>query len=81
MDLFKRVEVKQEDWFAVKKYCDEKGIIFMSTPQNTTDLDLLLEIGIPAIKVGSDDFVNLPLLNYFKSKNLPLILSCGMSYL
>ena len=51
----------------------------MSTPQNKSDLDLLLKIGIPAIKVGSDDFINLPLLSYYKSKNLPMILSCGMA--
>jgi len=44
-----------------------------------TDLELLLEIGIPAVKIGSDDFTNIPLLKSYAGKKLPLILSCGMS--
>ena len=54
-------------------------IIFMSTPQNESDLDFLLDLDIPAIKVGSDDFTNIPLLKYYSKTNLPLIVSCGMS--
>ena len=78
-EMFKRVEFTQEECEKIKQYCDKKNIIFMSTPQDKADLDLLLKIGIPAIKVGSDDFVNLPLLKYYKSKKLPMILSCGMA--
>ncbi len=78
-DMFKRVEFSVSDWFKIKQYCDEKDILFMSTPQNKSDLDMLIEIGIPAIKIGSDDFINLPLINYYKTKNIPIIMSCGMA--
>lgn len=78
-EMFKRMEFTPKEWEQIKKYCDKKDIIFMSTPQNPGDLDLLLRIGIPAIKIGSDDFINIPLLNYYKTKYLPLILSCGMA--
>ena len=44
------------EWKAIKQCCDQEGIIFLSTPQNYSDLELLLDLGIPAIKVGSDDF-------------------------
>jgi sialic acid synthase SpsE len=77
--MFERCELTRDEWFAVKSECDRQGIIFLSTPQNRTDLDLLLEIGIPAIKVGSDDFTNIPLLKSYASTGLPLILSCGMA--
>jgi N,N'-diacetyllegionaminate synthase len=77
--MFRRYELPRDAWFAIKAECDRQGIIFLSTPQNRSDLDLLLEIGIPAIKVGSDDFVNLPLLKSYASTGLPLILSCGMA--
>ena len=79
LDMFTRYEFSRDDWFVIKKKCDDTGIIFLSTPQNITDLDLLLEIGIPAIKVGSDDFTNLPLLSSYAKTKLPMILSCGMS--
>ena len=79
LEMFKRNEFSREEWFRIKKKCDEIGIAFMSTPQNRSDLDLLLEVGISAIKVGSDDFTNLPLLEDYSGTGLPLVLSCGMA--
>ena len=80
-EMFKRVEVKDEYWQILKNKCDEVGIIFLSTPQNITDLHRLLKVNIPAIKVGSDDFVTIPLLEEYKKTRLPMILSCGMANL
>jgi N,N'-diacetyllegionaminate synthase len=79
LDMFKRFELSLDDWLEIKNYCNKKDITFLSTPQNVTDLKILKKIGIPAIKVGSDDFTNLPLISDYKALNLPLILSCGMS--
>jgi sialic acid synthase SpsE len=81
LEMFRRYEFSREEWFAIKKKCDEENILFLSTPQNPSDLDLLLEIGIPAIKVGSDDFTNLPLLKDYASTCLPMLVSCGMANL
>ena len=49
------------------------------TPQNRSDLEVLLAVGVPAVKVGSDDFTNLPLLKSYSGCGLPLVLSSGMS--
>lgn len=81
LEMFKRCEFSHDMWIDIKNKCDEKEILFLSTPQNSSDLDLLLELGIPAIKVGSDDFINLPLLKNYSSTGLPIIISCGMSNL
>ncbi len=78
-EMFKRCELDKEDWKKIKKRCDEKKILFLSTPQNKTDLDLLLDLGITAIKIGSDDFTNLPLIKEYSSTRLPIFLSCGMA--
>ncbi|HVZ53573.1 MAG TPA: N-acetylneuraminate synthase family protein [Pseudolabrys sp.] len=77
--MFQRYELPREAWFAIKAECDRQGILFFSTPQNRSDLDLLLEVGVPVVKVGSDDFTNLPLLKSYAATGLPLILSCGMA--
>jgi N,N'-diacetyllegionaminate synthase len=77
--MFQRYEFPRETWRGIKAHCDAVGITFFSTPQNSSDLDLLQEVGVPAVKVGSDDFTNLPLLRGFAMAGLPLILSCGMS--
>ena len=77
-DMFKRCEFSNEEWYQIKEKCDKEDILFLSTPENITDLDLLLEIGIPAIKVGSDELINIPLLKDFAKTKLPIILSSGM---
>jgi N,N'-diacetyllegionaminate synthase len=79
LEMFKRYEFSKDEWFDIKKKCDQADIMFLSTPQNRSDLDLLLEIGIPAIKVGSDDFTNLSLLRDYATSGLPIIVSTGMS--
>ncbi|MBI1829459.1 MAG: N-acetylneuraminate synthase family protein [Thaumarchaeota archaeon] len=81
LEMFKRYEFSRDEWFKIKKKCDDEKILFLSTPQNRSDLNLLLELDIPAIKIGSDDFTNLPLLKDYSSTGLPIILSCGMSNL
>ncbi len=77
-DMFKRCEFSKEEWYKIKEKCDKEDILFLSTPENITDLDLLLQIGIPAIKVGSDELINIPLLKEFAKTKLPIILSTGM---
>jgi N,N'-diacetyllegionaminate synthase len=79
LELFRRYEFSPAQWQALRDHCQAAGITFFSTPQNPSDLQLLLEIGVPALKVGSDDFTNLPLLRLYGDTGLPLILSCGMS--
>jgi N,N'-diacetyllegionaminate synthase len=77
--MFQRYELPASAWPVIKAECEQAGILFFSTPQNRSDLDLLLEVGVPAVKVGSDDFTNLPLLKNYAQTGLPLILSTGMS--
>ncbi|QWE16948.1 N-acetylneuraminate synthase family protein [Polynucleobacter sp. AP-Nino-20-G2] len=77
--MFERHELPERSWSIIKKECEREGIIFLSTPQNLSDLNTLVKLGIPAIKVGSDDFTNLPLIRDYSRSGLPLILSSGMS--
>lgn len=79
LELFKRCELSESEFFEIKKTCEKERVLFLSTPQNKSDLDMLLDIGISAIKVGSDDFTNIPLLKYYSKTNLPLLISCGMA--
>ena len=81
LDMFSKYEFSDDEWIKIKNKCDLEKITFLSTPQNYSDLELLLKLGIDAIKVGSDDLTNLPLLKKYSSTNLPIILSSGMSTL
>ena len=79
LEMFRRFELPVDAWPTLRRACDDAGIMFLSTPQNPGDLAILLAVGVPAVKVGSDDFTNLPLLKEYARCGLPLILSCGMS--
>ncbi len=79
LEMFSRFELPQSSWVEIKNYCEKVGITFFSTPQNITDLETLQKVGVPAIKVGSDDLTNLPLISKYRESGLPIILSSGMS--
>ncbi|WP_429022965.1 N-acetylneuraminate synthase family protein [Aeromonas allosaccharophila] len=81
LDMFRRYEFSVAEWYSIKNFCDEKKITFLSTPQNVTDMELLLQLGVSALKVGSDDFTNIPLLKQYSATGLPLLISCGMANL
>lgn len=78
-DMIKRLELGYDDFRELKKYCDRKRIVFLSTPHSGKgDVDLVAEL-CPAIKVGSGDLTNLPILKYMAEKKLPIILATGMA--
>lgn len=80
-DMLKRLELSFDDFRKIKKHCDDIGILFASTADEPESLDFLVDLGIPFIKVGSGDIVNVSFLEYMGTKSLPVILSTGMSSL
>lgn len=79
-DLLKSLEMSEKNWRELKHYCDQKGIIFISTPHSGDwSVDLLEELGVPAYKIGSGDLTNLPFLDYTAKKGKPMIISTGMA--
>jgi N,N'-diacetyllegionaminate synthase len=79
LSLFERVELGEKEWEKIKEFADKVGITFFSTPQNYSDLEILLPLGIEVIKIGSDDLTNLSLIEAYSNTDLPIILSSGMS--
>ncbi len=80
-DMLKRLELSEEAHYELKGYADSQGIIFLSTPFDKGSVDCLVRLGVPALKISSPDITNYPLLSHIASKNLPIILSTGMSKL
>ena len=83
--MFKRNELSRKEQKELFDYAKRIGIIIFSTPQDnsfkTVDYLCKKEFNIPAIKVGSDDLTNLPMMDYYARKNKPMIISTGMSTL
>tara|TARA_R110002050_G_scaffold266668_1_gene408104 strand:- start:293 stop:1339 length:1047 start_codon:yes stop_codon:yes gene_type:complete len=81
MDMLKNLEVTKEQNLKLKKYCEEKNIIFLTTPFDEVSLDELDELDLLAYKIASTDTTNLPFLEKVAKKGKPIFLSTGMSFL
>ncbi len=79
--MLKKLELSNNDFYRLNKYAQRKRILFLSTPYDKESVDFLISIGVPAFKISSADITNHPLLLYVAEKNLPVILSTGMSTL
>lgn len=77
-EMLKRLELSYDDFIKLKKYSDEKDIIFLSTPHSEDTIDFLEPL-VPAYKIGSGDLTNLPFLEKIAKKSKPIILSTGMA--
>lgn len=79
LDMFKRCEIPAEGFRELFDFARKSGLIPFSTPTDFEGAKKIAPFGLPAIKVGSDDLVNIPLLKELASLNLPMILSTGMA--
>ncbi len=79
--MLSRLELSWKDQEHLKKYADQRGIIFFSTPFDEESVDFLDSIGVPAFKIASADLTHVPLLRHVASKGKPVLLSTGMSFL
>ncbi len=77
--MFKRTEFSENQWREIKKFCDDNEIAFLSTPASEKGLEFLISLGIDAIKISSDDFINIPLIRRYETYKIPIIASCGMA--
>lgn len=78
-DILKKCELSFDSFKVLKKYSEDKGLIFFSTPFDTESIDFLDSIDCPIYKIASFDVLNHPFLEKVASLNKPIILSVGMS--
>lgn len=78
-DIIKRCELTEDEERRVKKYCEDKGIIYLCTPFSREAADRLQSMEVPAFKIGSGECNNIPLLEHIARFGKPVILSTGMN--
>jgi len=77
--MLKRLELSPEAHAPLKAHAEKLGLQFLSTPFDLASADLLLDLGLPVIKIGSGDLTNAPLLLKLAQAQRALIISTGMS--
>ena len=77
-EMVKKLELSFEQFRQIKKYCEQKKIIFLSTPFDLESIDFLQEIDIPFWKIPSGEITNLPYLEKIAHTGKDIIMSTGM---
>lgn len=78
-EIMKRCSLSLDEEVALKKYVEELGMIYLSTPFSRAAADRLEEMGVLAYKIGSGECNNYPLIKHIASFGKPIILSTGMN--
>ena len=76
--IIEKYKVDRDQHFMLKEYCDKVGIDFASTPFTEEEVDMLVDLDVPFIKVASMDLDNIPFLKYIAKTGKPVILSNGL---
>jgi N-acetylneuraminate synthase len=78
-EYWKRMEFSLEQWVGIKRHCDDRNMLFLSSPFSNAAVDLLEKIGVEQYKVGSGEITNHLLLRKIAALRKPVLLSSGMS--
>lgn len=81
LEMLKRLELTPELHLELMEYSTKRGVMFLSSPFDETSADELLALGLGILKLPSGEITNLPFLAHVARKQVPVILSTGMSSL
>ena len=78
-NMLKKLELDINTHKELILYCENKKIMFLSTPFDHDSIDLLNELKLEIFKIPSGEITNLPYLRHIGSLNKKVILSTGMA--
>jgi len=78
-EIMKRCSLSESEDRKLKKYTEDLGMIYLSTPFSRAAANRLEEMDVSAYKIGSGECNNYPLIKHIVSFGKPVILSTGMN--
>lgn len=79
LEMLYQLELTSKEFKILSNCCKDNNINFLSTAFDSDNLDMLLDLGMSFIKIPSGEITNIPFLRYISKKEIPIILSTGMS--
>lgn len=76
--MLKRLELSEDDHIELMRYCESKGIRFLSTAFDLESIDFLHSLGLKIWKIPSGEVTNYPFLCKIAQFNQEVIMSTGM---
>ncbi len=78
-DIMERCTLSESEEIKLKKYTEDLGMIYLSTPFSRAAADRLDKMDVSSYKIGSGECNNYPLIKHIASFGKPIILSTGMN--
>lgn len=78
-DMLSKLILSYDEFVELKRYCDEIGIEFLSTPFELKSVEFLENLGCSKWKIPSGEITNYPYIARIAKTKKPIILSTGMS--
>ena len=79
LQMFSRLELEWSAFERLFEHTRQRGLIPLSTPTEKGAVDLLETLNVGGFKIGSDDLVYTPFLEYVGARGKPTIISTGMA--
>ncbi len=77
--IMENAALSEEEELEMKRYTEELGMMFLSTPFSRAAADRLEKFGVGAYKIGSGELNNYPLIEHIAEFGKPMIISTGMN--
>lgn len=78
-DIMERCALSEQQEQQLKRYTEQKGMIYLNTPFSREAAKRLERMGVVAYKIGSGECNNYPLIEHVARYRKPVILSTGMN--
>jgi len=79
LEMLRKLQLDIESHREIVQCCSRHHIEFLSTPFDLQSIDLLVQLGVPTIKIPSGEITNLPYLRKIGSLGKKIIMSTGMA--
>lgn len=80
-EVYQAAEFPREWHEELYHYTIRQGLHFLSAPYDFEAVDIIDDLGVPAMKIGSGDITWLEIIDYIARKGKPVILGTGSSTL
>lgn len=78
-EMLKKLELTQQMHKELMEYCDNRNIVFLSSPFDIESIKFLSGLGMQIFMIPSGEIINLPYLREVARQQKRVILSTGMS--
>lgn len=78
-EFFERTAFNMLQWQEIKELCTELKVKLIVSPFSIEAIERLEQLGVDAIKIPSGEITNIPYIEHLGTKNIPILVSSGMS--